>query len=78
MVISLDMAPSNSSTERTALLHKDANTVESPACTNGGNEIGTEENGNRGEGEEINPLFEGNADATRIMWLLFPAVSVGV
>jgi len=66
-------------TERTGLL---ANLAPEPIdeSANASYEAADEEAGNgtdNGEGDD-NPLYEGNTDIAKTMWLLFPAVSIGV
>jgi len=80
------MSPSNGTavpTERSSLLNKDikgsAVNISNRAVDNAGSEASAdEEAGSIEDAENENPLFEGNAEMRRNMYLLFPAVSVGV
>jgi hypothetical protein len=80
------MSPSNGTTvptERTSLLDKDIKgstvNISNRADDNAGSETSAdEEAGSIEDAENENPLFEGNAEMRRKMYLLFPAVSIGV
>ena len=74
-------SPRNSkATERTSLLTQlDPDPVSDAQVTD--NEAPGDEAGNRTVGEDDdddNPLYEGNADLAKTMWILFPAVSIGI
>jgi len=74
-------SPRNSkATERTSLLTQlDPDPVSEAQVTD--NEAPGDEAGNRTAGEDDNddnPLYEGNADLAKTMWILFPAVSIGI
>lgn len=67
-------------TERTSLLTEVApEPIDDSSSNRNDGVYEDEEAGNclRANNED-SPLFEGNADVAKIMWLLFPAVSIGV
>lgn len=80
------MSPSDDAlgpSERTSLLDKDSKkptalSTDGENRTNGNAVLEDEETGSVQDGENESPLLEGNDEMRRKMWLLFPAVSLGV